>query len=123
VFYFSDALFYSHPLLRRQYLLPSLSYLVYVPFFYLPLVYPCVILVYQAAKDIGASHDALANLLELAEQFVNRLEIYTGVALEQVMIELIVKMMVQLLHVLGLVTKEIRRNSLSKSVLADTRRN
>jgi hypothetical protein len=71
------------------------------------------------AKDIGASHDALANLLELTEQFVNRLKIYTGVALEEAMVELIVKMMVQLLHVLGLVTKEMRRNSLSKSVLAD----
>jgi hypothetical protein len=35
------------------------------------------------------------------------------------MVELIVKMMVQLLHVLGLVTEEIRRNPLSKSVSAD----
>jgi hypothetical protein len=86
-------------------------------------VYPCVIQVYQAAKDIGASHDALANLLELTEQFVNRLEIYTKVTLERAMVELIVKMMVQLLHVLGLVTKEIRRNSLSKSVLADMTHN
>jgi hypothetical protein len=80
-------------------------------------VYPCFIQVYQAAKDIGASHDALANLLERIEQFVNRLEIYTKVTLERAMVELIVKMMVQLLHVLGLVTKEIRRKSLSKYVL------
>jgi hypothetical protein len=71
------------------------------------------------AKDIRASHDELANLLESTEQFVNRLEIYTGVALEPAVVEVIVKMMVQLLHVLGLVTKEIRRNSLSKSVLAN----
>jgi hypothetical protein len=75
------------------------------------------------AKDVGASHDALANLLELTEQFVNRLKIYTEVALEQPMVELIVKMMVQLLHVLGLVTKEIRRKPLSKSVFADMTRN
>jgi hypothetical protein len=80
-------------------------------------VCPCVIQVYQAAKDIGASHDALAPLLELVEQFVNRLEIYTKVTHERAMVELIVKMMVQLLHVLGLVTKEIRRKPLSKSVL------
>jgi len=76
--------------------------------------YPCDIQGYQAAKDIGASHDALANLLELTEEFVNRLKIYTEVALEQAMVELIVKMMVQLLHVLGLVTKEIKRKSLIK---------
>jgi hypothetical protein len=75
------------------------------------------------AKDVGASHDALANLLELTEQFANRLEIYTEVTLERAMVELIVTMMAQLLHVLGLVTKEIRQNSLSKFVLDDMRRN
>jgi hypothetical protein len=82
-------------------------------------VYPCLIQVYQAAKDVIASHDALANLLELIEQFLNRLEIYITVTLERAMVELIVKMMVQLLDVLGLVTKEIRRNPLSKSVSAN----
>jgi hypothetical protein len=82
-------------------------------------VYPCVIQVYQAAKDVSASHDALDNLLELVEQFVNRLEIYTKVTLERAMVELIIKMMAHLLHVLGLVTKEIKRNPLSKSVSAD----
>ena len=82
-------------------------------------MYPCIIHKCQAAKDISASHDALADLLELVEQFLNRLEIYTKVTLERAMVELIVKMMAQLLHVLGLVTKEIRRKLLSKSVLAD----
>jgi hypothetical protein len=76
----------------------------------LPLVYPCVIQVYQAAKDIGASHDALANLLELIDQSVNRLEIYTKVTLERSLVEL----MVQLLHVLGLVTEDIKRDPSSK---------
>jgi len=69
-----------------------------------------------AAKDISPSHDALANLLESIEQFVDRLEIYTKVTLERAMVKLIVKTMVQLLHVLGLVTKEIKRNSLTKFV-------
>jgi hypothetical protein len=122
VFYFSDALFYSHSLLRSQYLLPSLSYLAYVSF----TSHLCILVsskYYQAAKDVGASHDALANLLELVEQFVNRLEIYTKVILERAMVELIVKMMVQLLHVLGLVTKEIRRKPLSKSGIADMTHN
>jgi hypothetical protein len=82
-------------------------------------VYPCFIQKFQAAKDISASHDALAELLELIEQFLNRLEIYTKVTLERAMVELIVKMMAQLLHVLGLVTREIKRKLLSKSVLAD----
>jgi uncharacterized FlaG/YvyC family protein len=75
-------------------------------------VYPRVIQIYQAAKDVSASHDALAELLEKIEQFVNRLEIYTKVTLERAMVELIVKMMVQLLHVLGLVTKEIKTESI-----------
>ena len=82
-------------------------------------MYPRVIQIYQAAKDVSANHDALAELLEKIEQFVNRLEIYTRVTLERAMVELVVNIMVQLLHVLGLVTKEIKRNSLSKSVSAD----
>jgi hypothetical protein len=82
-------------------------------------VYPRVIQIYQAAKDVSASYDALAELLEKIEQFMNRLEIYTKVTLERAMAELIVKILVQLLHVLGLVTKEIRRTPLSKSVVAD----
>jgi hypothetical protein len=39
------------------------------------------------------------------------------------MVELIVKMMVQLLHVFGLVTKEIRSKPLSKSMVADMTHN
>jgi hypothetical protein len=50
---------------------------------------------------------------------VNRLEIYTEVTLERAMVELIVEMMVQLLHVLGLVTKAIERNYWSKSDVLD----
>jgi hypothetical protein len=45
---------------------------------------------------------------------VNRLEIYTQVTLEGAVIELIVEMMVQLLHVLGLVTKAIEQKYWSK---------
>jgi hypothetical protein len=46
---------------------------------------------------------------------VNRLEIYTKVTLERAMVKLIIEMMVQLLHVLSLVTKAIERNYWSKS--------
>jgi hypothetical protein len=35
------------------------------------------------------------------------------------MVEMIVKIMVQLLHVLGLVTKEIKQKRLSELILAD----
>jgi hypothetical protein len=56
-------------------------------------------------KNVGASHDAVANLLELIEQFVDRIETCINLTLERAMVELIVKMMVQLLHVLGLVQR------------------
>jgi hypothetical protein len=56
-------------------------------------------------KNVGASHDAVANLLELIEQSVDRIETCTNVTLERAMAELIVKMMAQLLHVLGLVQR------------------
>jgi hypothetical protein len=50
---------------------------------------------------------------------VYRLDIYTTVTLQGAMVDFVVKMMVQVLHVLGLVTREMKRSSSSKSVLAD----
>jgi hypothetical protein len=82
-------------------------------------VYPCDIQVYQAARDVSASHDTLASLFEGIQQFLNRLDIYTRVSLSRAMVEFIVTRLVQLLQVLGLVTKEIKQNPLSKYNLSD----
>ena len=73
---------------------------------------------YQAIKDISASYDALVDLLESIEHFMNRLEIYTKFPPPAAMGEIIVKIMVELLSTIALVTKQIKQKRRRQSVLA-----
>jgi hypothetical protein len=43
---------------------------------------------YQAVKDVGASYDALVDLLESIERFLNRLDIYTKISPTAAMAEI-----------------------------------
>jgi hypothetical protein len=77
--------------------------------------------VYQAANDVSSSYDALVDLLESIEHFLNRLEIYTKISPTEAMVQIIVKILVELLSTLALVTKQMRQKQLSKSAtLGDT---
>jgi hypothetical protein len=73
----------------------------------------------QAAKGVISSGDALVDLLESIEQFVNCLDVYSRTPLTPVIIEIVVKIMVELLATLALVTKELQQRRSSKAVLAD----
>jgi hypothetical protein len=86
---------------------------------YFLLVHPSDMRAYQVAKDVGASYDALVDLLESIAHFVNRLDIYTRVPSTTAMTELIVKIMVELISTLTLVTKQIKQKRPSTSVLTD----
>ena len=70
---------------------------------------------YQAANDVSSSYDALVDLLESIEHFLNRLEIYTKISPTEAMVQIIVKILVELLSTLALVTKQIRQKQSSKS--------
>jgi len=61
----------------------------------------------SAAKDVSASHEALVDLLEFIETFLSRLEIYTNIPPTTVMTGVVVKIMVELLSTLAVVTKQI----------------
>ena len=74
---------------------------------------------YQAVKDVNTSYDALVNLLESMEHFINRLDIYTRIPSTGAMAEIIVKIMVELLSTLALVTKQIKQKRPSKYILTD----
>jgi len=74
---------------------------------------------YQAFRDTGASYDALADLLETIGRFLNRLDIYKRISPTAPMTEIIVKIMVELLSTLAVVTKQIRQKRPSKSVFTD----
>lgn len=75
---------------------------------------------YQAFKDVNASYDALADLLESIEHFLIRLDIYTKVPPTPAMSDIIVKIMVELLSTFALVTKQIKEKRSSEFILPDT---
>jgi hypothetical protein len=95
------------------------SYSLYESFFD-PYAYPLDVRVFQAAKDSSSSYDALVDLLESIEHFLNRLDIYTRHTPTGAMVEIIVKIMVELLSTLALVTKQIKQKRPGKSILPDT---
>ena len=88
---------------------------------YLP---PCLRLVLrnirdcQEAKYVRASYDALIDIFECVENFLRRLSIYTEIPLTPAMTEMVIKIMVELLSVLALATKQINRGRFSTPVFA-----
>jgi hypothetical protein len=76
---------------------------------------------HQSVKDVSTSYDALVDLLESFEHFMNRLDIYTRVPLTGPLAEIIVKVMVELLSTLALVTKQVNQNRQCKYALAGMR--
>ena len=72
------------------------------------------ICVLQTAKCVRDSYDALVDILECIENFARRLEIYTKIRPTPAMTEMIVKIMVELLVVLALATKQINQGRFSK---------
>ncbi|KAH9981876.1 hypothetical protein BJV77DRAFT_967103 [Russula vinacea] len=68
----------------------------------------------QAAKDVGASQDKLIELFNRVERFFLRLEIYTGIKPTTAMTNIIIEIMVEVLTILGIATKEAKRGQLKK---------
>jgi len=63
--------------------------------------------------DVRASHDNLIDVLERMESFFQRLQIYTGVSPSFEMIDIIVKIMVEVISILGISTKEMKQGRIS----------
>ena len=59
--------------------------------------------------DICASQDTLIDIFERMENFFKRLEIYTEVPPTPEMMDIIMKIMVEVLSILGLATKEVKQ--------------
>ncbi|KAF8490942.1 hypothetical protein F5888DRAFT_1080662 [Russula emetica] len=68
----------------------------------------------SAAKDVRASQDTLINIFERIELFFRRLEIYTEVPATMEMMDIIVQIMVEVLSILGIATKEIKQGRMKK---------
>jgi hypothetical protein len=107
-----------HSHLTRRCWLVSLSYLTYVPSSS-SCRWSGNVRVIQSAKGIISNCDALVDLLESIEYFLNRLHIYTGISPAPAIDEIMVKIFVELISTLALVTEGLKQRRSSESVLAD----
>ena len=67
----------------------------------------------QAASGVSSSYDALVDLFDCVGTFLKRLRIYTNLPLTQMM-EISVKIVVELLSVFALATKQIKLGRFSE---------
>jgi hypothetical protein len=66
------------------------------------------------AKDASASQDKLIDIFNRIEHFFRRLEIYTSITPTSAMSDIIVEIMVEVLTILGIATKEVKRGRISE---------
>ena len=65
-------------------------------------------------KDVNAAQEAMIDIFERIENFFKRLETYTEVRPSEAMTDIIVKIMVEVLNILGTATKEIKHGRTSE---------
>ena len=70
----------------------------------------------QAAKDAHASQAVLIDLFSRMENFFKRLESYTEVSPTPGMRDIIIKIMVEVLMILGIATKETKQSRSSEPI-------
>ncbi|KAH8987450.1 hypothetical protein EDB92DRAFT_1817914 [Lactarius akahatsu] len=70
-----------------------------------------------AANGVGSSYDALVDLFECIGNFLKRLRIYTDISLTPSMTDIIVTIMVELLSVFALATKQIKQGRFSRCII------
>ena len=68
----------------------------------------------QTASNVSTSYDALVDLFECIGNFLKRLRIYADLPLSPSMTDIIVKILVELLSVLALATKQIKQGRFSR---------
>jgi hypothetical protein len=69
----------------------------------------------QTAKYVRESYDALVDIFECIENFTTRLKIYMEIRPTPTMIETMINIMIELLAVLALATKQMNQGRLSTS--------
>jgi hypothetical protein len=75
---------------------------------------PYHVCVCQAAIAVGASYDALVDMFECVTNFLDRLRIYTEIPSTPIMSNIIVKILVEVLSVFALATKQIKQGRFSE---------
>ncbi|KAH9011708.1 hypothetical protein EDB83DRAFT_2579583 [Lactarius deliciosus] len=67
-----------------------------------------------AAKEVEASQDIIINIFERIKNFFRQLEVYTKVPPTPAMADMMVKIMVEVLDILGMATKEMKQSRARK---------
>ena len=70
----------------------------------------CNFYIPQAVKDVRSSRKTVIDIFEHIENLFRRLEIYTAVSPTPEMTYMLVKIMVEVLSILGIATKETKQN-------------
>ena len=70
----------------------------------------------QAARGVRASYDIIADVFEYIVYFFRRLELYSEVSPTNEMKNIIAKMLVEVLSILAIATKEIKQSRMSGSL-------
>jgi hypothetical protein len=70
----------------------------------------------QAAKDASTSQEKIFEIFNRIEHFFRRLEIYTVLTPTAAMTDMIVEIVVEVLTILAIVTKEVKRGPLSEFI-------
>ncbi|KAI0258920.1 hypothetical protein BC834DRAFT_1036150 [Gloeopeniophorella convolvens] len=69
-------------------------------------------LLLRASKGVSESYDSLVDLFDTMSRFLERVKVYTRMEQTPAMTEIVMKMMIGLLNILGLATKEIKQGRL-----------
>jgi hypothetical protein len=80
----------------------------------------CDVRVCQAASGVASSYDALIELFECLGNFLKRLEIYMTIQPTPMMTNIIVRILVEVLSVLALATKQIKQGRFSECAITYT---
>jgi hypothetical protein len=72
--------------------------------------------VLQAAKDVGASQEALIDVFIRVQYYFKRLEIYTNVPATDAMRNTMVDIIVEVIAFLAIATKEVKRGRASRLI-------
>ena len=75
--------------------------------------------VFQTAKDASSTWGKLIEIFNRIERFFHRLEIYIGVTPTTAMREIITEIVVEVLSILAIATKEVKRGRFSELLSQD----
>ena len=73
----------------------------------------------QTAKEVRDSHDALVDLFQRVQFFLKRLGVHTQIAPTKDMVEILVKIMAEVVSILSIATKEMQQSRTSTSYFRD----